>query len=620
MLIPGLVILGLIALFAAYRMRRELDLPRGAALAVVVAMVGGAWSAWQWPKPPAELELGSDPTAWPAVSPATCAECHPGEHESWHRTFHRSMTREATPENVKARFDGTPVVHANVTGRMKREGDRYALEYDTAGVTQQLSVDRIVGSHWFQQFLHHEADGTYIRLPVAYHLVEQRWVHISGLFLAPERNEFFTNVMRWNETCLYCHNTRPSKNPLRGLGGEPSGYETSVGELGISCEACHGAGAKHVRENRANAAAGPASIVHPTKLPVDRADEICARCHGGVMPRTREWNRETYADPFLAGRELRRYWFTLFSEAEKSARERDPEDPQAAHLKPERLDARFWPDGTPLTTALEYQGMSLSKCYEGGRGRMTCLTCHTMHGSDPNHQLKTGMRTNEACYSCHPGVRDRLREHTHHAAESTGSQCQNCHMSRQVYSLLDVHRSHRIDVPRVRDSIDTGKPHACNLCHLDKSLGWTQDTLGKWYGTKPEPLSEDDRTISSAVLHLMRSDARSRAVAAGAFAWPPAQAASGTDWAGPVLIRSMEIEKYQAVRYLAFKALRATHPQEMKGYDYQGNSADRDRALNRLRAKLAGMKASDPNKYPFPPTDWDAMLKGRLDPEVYINE
>ncbi len=62
-------------------------------------------------------------------------------------------------------------------------------------------------------------------------------------------------------------------------------------------------------------------------------------------------------------------------------------------------------------------------------------------------------------------------------------------MPHQVYSLLTTHRTHRITIPRVRDSVGTGKPHACNLCHLDKSLGWTNDTLGKWYGTKPEAAS-----------------------------------------------------------------------------------------------------------------------------------
>src|SRR5205823_14536485 len=125
----------------------------------------------------------------------------------------------------------------------------------------------------------------------------------------------------------------------------------------------------------------------------------------------------------------------------------------------------------------------------------------SMHQAEPNHQVKEGMRTNAACYGCHRSYRDRdrLAEHTHHPADSSGSLCYNCHMAYQVFSLLDTHRTHRITIPRVKDSVGTGKPHACNLCHLDKSLGWTSTQLAKWYGMPQESLSAEERTIASSV-------------------------------------------------------------------------------------------------------------------------
>ncbi len=283
--------------------------------------------------------------------------------------------------------------------------------------------------------------------------------------------------------------------------------------MGISCEACHGSGERHVlaHQNPARRIALHASgkadptIVNPARLSVTRSDDVCARCHGaGPMPRRKEWNPDTHADPFLAGRELARSHFMYWSEGDIRLYQQRKDTASIGPQRPDPLDGRFWGDGTPLTTALEYQGMALSACYQGGHGKMSCLTCHSMHQGDPNHQLKEGMRTNAACYSCHESYRDKLVEHTHHAADSSGSLCHNCHMPHQVYSLLDIHRTHRIMTPRVRDSMGTGKPHACNLCHLDKSLGWTSDQLQKWYGTKPEPLSDDDRTIASSVLHLAR--------------------------------------------------------------------------------------------------------------------
>jgi hypothetical protein len=54
--------------------------------------------------------------------------------------------------------------------------------------------------------------------------------------------------------------------------------ETQVAELGISCEACHGPGADHVRQhrNRPRKPGAEPDIVHPAQLSVARRDDICA--------------------------------------------------------------------------------------------------------------------------------------------------------------------------------------------------------------------------------------------------------------------------------------------------------------------------------------------------------
>jgi hypothetical protein len=281
-----------------------------------------------------------------------------------------------------------------------------------------------------------------------------------------------------------------------------------------------------------------------------------------------------------------------------------------------------------MTTALEYQGMALSACYQNGKGQLRCLTCHSMHDADPNHQVKAGMGTNAACYECHPGYRDRVAEHTHHAADSRGSQCMNCHMPHHVYSLLDTHRSHRIMIPRVRDSIGTGKPHACNLCHLDKSLGWTAEKLHDWYGTKSEPLSDEDRTVASGVLLLARGDARSRAVVAGAFGSPSAKAACGGEWQGPLLTRALRAERYEAIRYMLHRSLRSLYGPSADGYDYEGLPAERDAQLDALEKRLEQGPRPDPRRYPaLPLTEQgrfagviDQWMRTRSDPDVHINE
>jgi predicted CXXCH cytochrome family protein len=495
-------------------------------------------------------------------------------------------------------------------------------------------VDRLVGSHWFQQMLHLDEQGRYLRLPLLYHLVERRWLHFESAFLTPESENFNSGFSVWNETCLYCHNTRPAMNP-QVLPDQYPGYRTEVGELGIACEACHGAAQRHVlahqnpvrRLEQRYSGEGDPTIVNPARLSVARADDVCARCHGSPNWRLAAWNRDTFADPFLAGQDLSRSFAFYWSEAQQ----RLPLEGQGKGAKrppPEPLDGRFWGDGTPLTTAVEYQGMALSVCYQDGKGELRCISCHSMHQSDPNHQVKEGMRGNAACYGCHDSYRQRLVEHTHHAADSPGSLCSNCHMPYQVYSLLQTHRSHRIAIPRVRDSLGTGKPHACNLCHLDRSLGWTNEQLQRWYGTRPERLSADERALASSLLHLTRSDARSRAVVAGAFSWPAAQQASGRDWPAPLLMRTLEHERYPAVRYLAHRALRSLLGRAAD-YDYQAMAAQRAAQLRAMRLRLESTARPDPRRYPHLPLtptghlDDDVLqrlLRARNDPDVHINE
>src|SRR5205807_2380085 len=153
-------------------------------------------------------------------------KCHQSHYDSWHKTYHRTMTRDATPENVKGDFNNAVHHYDGVTSQMTRDGDRFYVETidpvsaaQTAGKglspdeaasapRRKLSVDRLVGSHWFQQLMHKDDQGRYIRLPMVYHIVEKQWVHINGVFLGASKH-FYGRSFIWNKTCLYCHNTRP---------------------------------------------------------------------------------------------------------------------------------------------------------------------------------------------------------------------------------------------------------------------------------------------------------------------------------------------------------------------------------------------------------------------------
>jgi predicted CXXCH cytochrome family protein len=643
----ALALLAIVGLFLLPQLAVSLGRARGVLAGMVaLALLGGSW--WWLDREALPVAAPADWSAVGHVTSDTCAKCHPGHYESWHRTYHRSMTREATPENIKGDFDNAVYEYLGQKTWLTREGDAFFMKTVSKDANpsqagnpsanpryDKLSVDRTVGSHWVQEYMHRDLTGTYNRLPVLYHIVEKRWVHSHGAFLAPETPDFWGRCrgFAWNDTCLYCHNTGPVKNPIVGLQGKPIGYKTEVAELGISCEACHGPGGEHVALNQnparrfqmRQAGAGDPSAVHPERLPVARRDEICARCHGALVPRREMWDGRTHRDPFIAGQELGKFNHFFHSEAEQH---------KLVGMKPvvpEPIDGRFWGDGTPLTTALEFNGMAMSACYEKGHGKLSCLSCHQMHGDEPNFLLKPGMKSNEACFQCHDDYRQRLTQHTHHAADSSGSLCYNCHMPHQVYSLFTTHRSHRIQIPDIKDSHETGKPHACNLCHLDKSLGWTQENLNKWSsrpGNKLPILSEDEKKLSSSVLLMARGDARSRAMFAAAFSNPDAQAASGTDWFGPFLTRLTNEDRYPIVRYLGHRGLRRAFGEEFAGpYDYLASPAERAAQTRALRARFDARRISRPLLFlPLTvnglPDDavLNRLLKSRHDPDLSINE
>lgn len=193
---------------------------------------------------------------------------------------------------------------------------------------------------------------------------------------------------------------------------------------------------------------------------------------------------------------------------------------------------------------------------------MGCLSCHAMHqpADDPrvlrdwaNDQLKPGMAGDEGCLQCH--ALPDIAVHTHHPPESSGSRCYNCHAPYTTYGLLKAIRTHLNTNPSVVTTLTTGRPNACNLCHLDKSLGWTADHLAQRYGAERPRLTEDQERIASSILHLLSGDARQRALIAWNMGWEPARHTSGSKWLSSFLAQLLE-DPYDVVRYDAYHSLR----------------------------------------------------------------
>lgn len=249
-----------------------------------------------------------------------------------------------------------------------------------------------------------------------------------------------------------------------------------------------------------------------------------------------------------------------------------------------------------------------------------------MHESEPNDQLAKGMESNAACTQCHKDIKP---QHTHHAANSSGSVCYNCHMPHTTYGLMKAIRSHQVDSPSVQATIKTGRPNACNLCHLDKTLAWTSEKLTQWFGAKPAELSEDEKTTAAAALWALRGDAAQRALLAWHMGWGPARQASGERWLTPYLAQLLE-DPYSTVRYIARRSLKALPEFADFAFDYIGPPEDRARAHQSAWVKWEQTHARKLDRHgphiliraegQVDSDAWNRLLRQRDNKSMYLQE
>lgn len=563
----AIVLAAMVPLAAAARQSRSA--PRRLPVVLGCLLIGGML-AWR-------LNHGNDdrlplPDRMPAIDPppgyvtsARCRSCHPAEYESWHRSYHRTMTQLGTPDAVLAPFDGRELSARNRAYRVEQRGDQFWVTTpdpdweavqaesgaDLSTIENPPTVERRVvlttGSHHTQEFwFPSRFPGNELhQFGFVYRIAENKWMPREDAFLRPpEKPRSFPS---WNQNCLKCHSTGGA--PGARVAGTSVLLRSRVSEFGISCEACHGPAQEHVeyysnplhRYRQHHAAAPDATIVNPAECSAKVASDICGACHS--------YGRE---------RDLNEFWVN-------GSRFRPGEDLDQFHklhrygeAAEESDDAPFWDDGSIRVGGREYHGLIESPCYENGRSQFSCLSCHSMHNSDPNDQLAPGRESNAACTQCHTDERftREIQRHAHHDAGSSGSLCYNCHMPHTSYALMNAIRSHRISSPNVDDSAQFGKPNACNLCHLDRTLEWTGRYLAEWFGQPSGESGTEDRQIAASLNWILRGDAAQRSIVAWSMGWPPAQKASGTRWMPPHLAVLLD-DPYTAVRFIAARSLRS---------------------------------------------------------------
>jgi hypothetical protein len=556
-----------------------------------------------------------------------CGRCHPDHVASWRRTFHRTMTQDVSagrPAVVAGDFSSATYRYGNVVARMHRDdAGRFVMTFSgtsSAAAGVDAVVVRAVGSRRYQQYLA-DVGGVLWRLPMAFHVEEKRWFHMNGAFLTPDPavdpgggfeggesagtrptfggGEFDRHVTRWNDNCIFCHNVAP--NP--GLDPATGVFSTSVAELGIGCEACHGPGAEHAQINgdpvrryvlHRSGVADP-TIVNPARLSPSRAADLCGRCHGQrITDDLRPFL--AHGDPFVPGDDLGLFSAPIWRESSLGG--------EAGIFA-----ARFWNDGTPRLTAYEYQGLLQSRCSQ--RGILTCTNCHGMHDGDPRSQIRPTATGDRACTVCHLELAglQAVARHTHHEPGGPGARCVSCHMPRIVYGVLDIHSSHRIEIPNPPRAMAMGRPDACTLCHVESDRAWAARQWERLWPSPeaprrrpsvPDPLDDGLGPLDA----LRAGDPVARAVAADAIGrapWPAVQAARdrARNCRIAALLESMANDRYPAIRHLAARGLASlladrdpVASAHARQYDATALLSDRVTLLSSLRKLLSVPDAS----------------------------
>jgi hypothetical protein len=535
------------------------------------------------------------------------------------------MTQVASEATVRADFDGVQVDDGRGNAmQLTRRAGQFWAEFDDPDAERPARIARQVllttGSHSQQVYWYHAGKGRVVGpLPALYLIGERRWIPRESAFLRPPVVERSSETGRWNLVCIDCHTTHGRSGVDKAADILAQAPDTSVAEFGIACEACHGPAERHqamfrnpIRRYlfRFTRSFEP-TIVEPRRLAPQLSSQVCGQCHSVWLPSDAN-ARQQVAMPghaYRPGEDLAKSRFIVQPSRDLNS----PRLQQVLADYPTFLRDSFWPDGMVRVSGREYNGLVDSPCFKDATTSvrtLSCMSCHTMHQpeDDPRpvsvwadaHQVAAPMAGNEACVQCHSTFQSNISAHTHHGPQSSGSTCYNCHMPYTSYGLLRALRSHQISSPDVGVVIQTGRPDACSLCHLDKSLRWTAEHLEHWYGIASPPLDPDEASIAASLLWLLRGDAGQRALGAWAMGWAPARQASGDSWMAPYL-GILRDDPYDAVRIIAGRSLGAV----------RGSADTRRRTDAGLLMDATGTPRRD---------DYRRLIDQRDDRDVSLNE
>ena len=420
-------------------------------------------------KTAAPLTLPPAPTGHDAfVGAASCVECHEKEHSDWEKSHHHAAMLVADEKTVLGDFDDATFEHFGHTWRFfRKDGGFFVNAEDADGTRKDFEVAYTFGIEPLQQYLIPFPGGRYQALQVCWDTRPaseggQRWYHLyPDEEIAPGDELHWTGPnFNWNYMCADCHSTRLDRNydPKLDI------YNTTYSEVNVSCEACHGPGADHVKWAKSDQTNEFNGIYVALKEPGDPAGWTVNPVSGQPV-RTRPLEQPTQVESCARCHSHRRPLETLFVHGRRFA---------DTHALTPITEALYHEDGQIDEESYVHGSFVQSKMFHAG---VRCTDCHDPHTANTYFPAED----NRLCVRCHtPATYDNVTHH-HHEVGTPGASCVNCHMAGKDYMGHDFRRDHSFRIPRPDLAAETGSRDACATCHSDKPAGWTgEQALALW--------------------------------------------------------------------------------------------------------------------------------------------
>ena len=378
-----------------------------------------------------------------------CKSCHWKEHDSWKHTLHSKFVQVASELtiigdfelnnklSVKVAGDAPKLASKEVTTTMFRKGDKFYI--NTIGPDWEFhdyEISHVIGINRDQNYITKFPNGEMHVLPVEWEVEKTAWEDLNGLEKNyPGNGKYWSDGERiWQFKCGGCHSTGLKINYDKAT----DSFDTTMVDLGIGCEACHGPGSDHITAARVLFDKEKETIINPAKLPWRLRASVCGQCHNWgsstkkITPYREDFpERYTFPYGYKVGRPLYLYFINESDEEKKHHQ--------------------------------QYNEWQKSSHAEAG---IICSTCHGVHQEglhkSPN-KSQTKAPANNLCKGCHTTLKQKAAHRIH-----TYGSCIACHMPKTT----GHEHLHSFKFISPEESIKAGgvdkKPNSCSGCHHHK--------------------------------------------------------------------------------------------------------------------------------------------------------